>query len=336
MRDQFSQQPQEILARLRLRIEHRQGVRRETSQDGARQARHHLGRGETKNVQHVLAHDLATAKGDQLIEHRFGVAQTALGAAGNGIGGFGSQLDALEASNLLQVCGDQRRGDAPQVEPLATAQDRGENLLRLGRGKDEFDVLRRLLQRLEQRVERSRRQHVDLVDDVDLILPARGGVADIVPQFAHLLDAIVAGAVDLQDVQADPAGNLTAGIANAARFGGRRVDAAERLGQDARGRRLADATRADEEISMREPVLRDRVFEGARDVFLADDVVKNLRPVLARENLVAHRRDTTFFHEDGKPVFFVPKVGMALRAGPLLSDGRGATKQTWRVNRESR
>jgi hypothetical protein len=162
---------------------------------------------------------------------------------------------------------------------------------------------RGFLEGLEQRVERRRGQHVDLVDDVDLVLPAGRRVADVVAQLAHLLDAVVAGAVDFEYVEAVAGGDLAAGIAHAAGCGGGRVDAAERLGQDARGRGLADAARADEEVSVREPVLRDGVFEGTRDVFLADDVVENLGPVLARENLVAHNGDTTFFRRGGKPVF---------------------------------
>ena len=41
-------------------------------------------------------------------------------------------------------------------------------------------------------------------------------------------------------------------------------------------------------ISVREPVLRHRVFQRARDVGLADQIVKRLRPILSGENLVTH------------------------------------------------
>ena len=63
----------------------------------------------------------------------------------------------------------------------------GSNFLRLGRGEDELHVLGRLLERLEQRVEGRRGEHVDFVDDVDLVLPLRRRVAHVVAQFAHLL-----------------------------------------------------------------------------------------------------------------------------------------------------
>ena len=48
---------------------------------------------------------------------------------------------------------DQVRRNAVQIETLAAAENRRQHLLRLGRGEDEFHVRRRLLERLQQRVE---------------------------------------------------------------------------------------------------------------------------------------------------------------------------------------
>jgi hypothetical protein len=39
---------------------------------------------------------------------------------------------------------------------------------------------------------------------------------------------------------------------------------------------------------MRKPVLRHGIFQGARDVVLADQIVKRLGPVFSGENLVTH------------------------------------------------
>ena len=66
--------------------------------------------------------------------------------------------------------------DAGEIEPLAARQDRDRNLLRLGRGEDELHMLGRLFERLQQGVERLLREHVDFVDDVDLVT-ARGWAA---------------------------------------------------------------------------------------------------------------------------------------------------------------
>jgi hypothetical protein len=46
------------------------------------------------------------------------------------------------------------------------------DLVRLGRREDELHVRRRLLERLQQRVEGLRGEHVHLVDDVDLVAVA--------------------------------------------------------------------------------------------------------------------------------------------------------------------
>ncbi len=66
------------------------------------------------------------------------------------------------------------------------------------------------------------------------------------------------------------------------------MNAVERLGQNARGRGFADPARADKQIGMREPILFDRVLERLGHVRLADQIVERLRPIFARENLVAH------------------------------------------------
>ena len=58
------------------------------------------------------------------------------------------------ACSCSTICG---RADAGEVEPLAARQDRDRDLLHLGRGEDELDVRRRLLERLQQGVERRRR-----------------------------------------------------------------------------------------------------------------------------------------------------------------------------------
>jgi hypothetical protein len=40
-----------------------------------------------------------------------------------------------------------------------------------------------------------------------------------------------------------------------------------------------------------QPILLNRVFERAHDMGLPDQIIEGLRPVLARENFVAHVRN---------------------------------------------
>ena len=61
---------------------------------------------------------------------------------------------------------------------------------------------RRLLEGLQQRVEGLAGDLVRFVDDEDLVAVARGPVADVLAQLAHLVDAAVGGRVDFDHVHA--------------------------------------------------------------------------------------------------------------------------------------
>ena len=92
-----------------------------------------------------------------------------------------------------------------EVVALAPRQDRDRDLVDLGRREDELHVRRRLLERLQERVPRVLREHVDLVHDEDLEAVARRPVGQALLEPPHLVDAVVAGAVDLLDVDVGPA-----------------------------------------------------------------------------------------------------------------------------------
>ena len=187
-----------------------------------------------------------------------------------------------------RCCGDRFRGDRAQVEALAAGEDGGQDLVRLGGGEDEFHVRRRFLERLEQRVEGRVREHVDLVDVVDLELPAGGGEADGFAQVADLFDAVVRGAVDFQHVERAAFGDLDADVLVGVEVGFRAVGAVERLGENAGGGGLAGAARADEKIGVGEALLGDGVAQGAHDVVLSEDVVEGFGSVFAGEDLITH------------------------------------------------
>src|SRR5262249_41479452 len=142
-----------------------------------------------------------------------------------------------------------------EVVLLATGEDRVRELVVLRRGEDELHPGRGLFERLQERVEGPRRQHVDLVDGPDLEAVARGGVARALAQLAHLLYAVVRGAVDLLDVEGGRGRDLAARRAFPAGVGSGpfTAGAVEGLGQDPRGRRLAHAARPGEEEGVADP-----------------------------------------------------------------------------------
>ena len=129
----------------------------------------------------------------------------------------------------------------------------------------------------------------DLVDDVDLGPTAGGGVADVLPQIADLVDAPVAGPVDLEHVETGAARDLLTGIALVARLRDGTVGrplAVQGLGQDASRRGLADSSRTGEEKGVREAPGLDRVGERSGDVLLPDDVFEALGAPAPGENLI--------------------------------------------------
>ena len=69
--------------------------------------------------------------------------------------------------------------------------DRADDALGFGRREDELDVLGRLLDELEQRVEALVRDHVGLVDDEDLVAVTHRREGGALAQVACVVDAAV-------------------------------------------------------------------------------------------------------------------------------------------------
>ena len=192
------------------------------------------------------------------------------------------------AEDVPHLSGDLLRQQALEVELDAARQHRHRQLLRIGRRQQELHVRRRLFQRLQQRVERVLRQHVHFVDQIDLEAAARRRVLRVLDQLAHVVDAGVAGRVDLEQV--DEAAGVDLGAYRTLAAGFRRLAAfaVQRLGEDARDRGLADAARAGEQKRVMHAPGIERIGERAHDVFLPDQFGKLARTPFAREDLIRH------------------------------------------------
>ena len=88
---------------------------------------------------------------------------------------------------------------------------------------------------LSRALNASRGEHVDFVDDVDLVAAAAGAVLHVAAQLADLIDAAIAGAVDFEHVDVLAGGDAPAHVADVARRGCGAVVAVEALGEDAGG-----------------------------------------------------------------------------------------------------
>ena len=207
----------------------------------------------------------------------------------------------LRLGDSLQHLDHPLRGDALEIESLAAAQHGDRHLADLGGREDELHMLGRLLEGLQQRIEGAGREHVDFVDDVDLVAGGGGAVGDAVDDLADVADAGARGRVHLKHVDMAALGDGHAVLARAAGIGGRPpgavgADAVHALGDDPGGGGLSDAAYSGHDEGVRDSVRLEGVLQRADHRVLADQVGECLRAVLARQNLVGwgggivHRR----------------------------------------------
>ena len=191
------------------------------------------------------------------VQERERVAHPALGKAGDEVGSLGVNLDALLLTDPPHPRGDDRGADAPKVKPLAAGEDGGGNLVHLGGGEDEDDVLGRLLHDFEQGVKGPDAEHVGLVDDVDAVADLSGGEVCLLAQLADVVDAVVAGRVDLGDVEHRAVVDALADVTHPAGIAVVLVWAVDRLGDDLGAGGLAGAARAGEQVGVADAAAGD-------------------------------------------------------------------------------
>ena len=237
----------------------------------------------------IVDTDRAGARAEELLEERLAVAHAAGSTAGDELEGAVGDRRPLGADDLAETAGNRGGIDGDEVEPLAAGEDRDRELLRLRRAEDELHVPRRFLEGLQERVEGLTREHVDFVDDVDFESSASGADGDVLPQGADLVDAAVAGGVDLDDIDVLPRGDRAAAVALIARLRRGPGRAFEGLGEDPRGARLADTAGAGEKIGVADAPRIDRPGETAGNMLLANQLVEALRPVAAGDDPVGLR-----------------------------------------------
>ena len=224
----------------------------------------------------------------ELVQQAFGIAQAALGPLGYHMQGFGRDADRFEPGNLAQVGFDRLQGNAAEIEALATGQDRGQHPLGIGGGQHEHHPRWRFLQGLEQRIEGGGREHVALVDHVDLPAGLHRCEARAFDQLPDVVDAGVGGRIDLDHIEGIARRDRAAQFTDTAGFGGGAVggDAVERAGQDPRAGGLAGAARAAEQIGGRDAPLPQGVAERGHDRLLPHQLVEALGAVFVMERLI--------------------------------------------------
>ena len=229
---------------------------------------------------------------DRLVEQRQQIAHRAFGRARDDAERFRLDLDAFLLGDIGQMPHQHVGLDPAQIETLAARQHRDRDFADLGGGEHEFGVLRRLFQRLQERVERRGREHVDFVDDVDLVAGAGRRIAHAVVDLADVVDAGMGGGVHFQHVHVPAFHDRLAMHAERRHLDGRALHRAvrqfviQRAGENARRGGLADPAHTGQDPGLRNPPGLERVRDGADHGLLADQVVETGGAVFPRQHAV--------------------------------------------------
>jgi hypothetical protein len=245
-----------------------------------------------ERAQHVgdlRTRDLAAAVRDRLVEEAETVADAPGRRAADECERGLLERDLLGLEHALEVRRDRRRRKGRQVELQAAREDRDRELLGIRGRENELDVLRRLFECLQHRVERMPREHVHLVDDVDLEAARSRHVLRGVEELAHLVHLGVRRRVHLEQVDEASRIDLHARAALSARLRSDARLAVDGLGEDARERGLADAARSREQVRVVQALRIERVRERRDHVLLADELLENAGAPLARQDLIGHQ-----------------------------------------------
>ena len=161
----------------------------------------------------------------------------------------------------------------------------------LGCRKNEDDVCRRLFQGLEKSIEGSRREHVYLIDDEDLVASYLWRNSRLFHQRLDVLDRVVAGSVQFEDVVTASFGERLAAFAFITGLTvGRRVFAVDGFCKDAGAGGLSHPPWPAEKISMGQLSAFHGILQRGGQRLLSHDRIEGHRAVLARrDNIFIHR-----------------------------------------------
>lgn len=227
------------------------------------------------------------AGSDDLVEGGEGVASRTAAHLYDVVNGGVVDVESCVCGDLTDHVGHLVCGDQGELEMLRTAPDRRDDLVGLGRGEDEGHVVRRFFEGLQQRVFRASREHVYLIEEVDL--RASGGTkSDFGQQVTDVVDLVVGSRIELMEIETRARLDRYTRRARAVGFAVDWVLAVQNLREDSCGCCLAGSAGPAEQIRVADPFVADGVAKRFDYVFLAADLTKGLRPVPAIERLIGH------------------------------------------------
>ena len=245
----------------------------------------------TQHGADLIGCGFSSAVGNGLIQKRLRIAGRAFSGAGDETQRLFCDLSALCFCDSLQHRNHDIRFNAPQIKSLTARQNCNGDFANFCGGKDKFHMRRRLLQGLEQRVESVGRQHVDLIDDIDLVACRGGTIGHRINNFANIANAGAAGGIHLHHVDMAPLHDGRAMLAAATGVDGWAAcaigtDAIHALGNDARSGGLAGSANARHDEGLGDAVGFKGIAQGLDHSVLPNQIGKGLWAVFARQNLI--------------------------------------------------
>ncbi|MBA7642432.1 hypothetical protein ES703_50125 [subsurface metagenome] len=126
-------------------------------------------------------------------------------------------------------------------------------------------------QRLEQGVRGAIAEHMDFINDINLVACLVGSIVGFLPEATDIFNAGVAGGINFNNIQGTTLGNCLAHRAGVTRLTlaivGKAVD---RLGQNTPGTGLASAAGATEKVGVRYTPAAQGIEQRPGDLFLTD------------------------------------------------------------------
>ncbi|EPJ36854.1 putative DNA polymerase III subunit gamma/tau [Streptomyces afghaniensis 772] len=247
---------------------------------------------------HGVRHTVRSGAGQQLVHDGHGVTHGPATGAHDEREDTVLDRDGLLLAHLGEVLPQGPGRDEPERVVMGPRPDGPDDLLGLGGREDELEMLRRFLDDLQQRVEAGRRDHVGLVDDVDLVPAAGRSEEGLLAQVTGVVHATVGSGVDLDDVDGtgSVAREVLTGLALTARRGRRALLAVQTPRQDPGTGRLATAARPAEQVRVVDPVVAQRLLQRVGDVLLPDDLGEGLRAIAAVQSERRHAYEVIGAH----------------------------------------
>ena len=141
-------------------------------------------------------------------------------------------------------------------------------------------------QRFQQRVERIGRQHMNFIDDIDLIARAGGAILHAFDDFTNIINAGSAGRIHFQHIHMAAFHNRQTMLACSARLGGGLAaaigaNAIHTLGNNPRSGCFAGAANPCHHEGLRDPICLKSVAQRAHHRLLTNKIGKGFWPIFA-------------------------------------------------------